>query len=190
MGLQMSEKETLYQRRQMFDNMKTHGIKATIYSIQDKYIDAYDFYNDIINKDMSYDDKIETYLTYEEVPQIKTLKSLGWYVETQEFPVIAYIPVLYMTQEGEPAAFKPKVDDLVTLVANPIDGDDASTREFLIKDFKGNGFPNVIYYTVKMVPYRSNDTEYQPPIRTEDIYRTPDEEDMPPLVSEEDDFYG
>ena len=37
MGLQMSEKETLYQRKQMYENMRVHGIKAQIDSIKDNY---------------------------------------------------------------------------------------------------------------------------------------------------------
>lgn len=154
MGLQMSEKETLYHRKQMFENMKVHGIKAQITSIGDNYEETYDFYNDIVDSDKSFDDKIDTWLTYDEVPSIKTLRSLGWYVETEQFPVIAFIPVLYLKRDGTPASFRPAVDDKVTLIANPIDGEYASKREFLIKDFKGNGFPNNIYYTVKLVPYR------------------------------------
>lgn len=153
MGLQISDKETLYQRRQMFDNMRIHGIKAQIESINDVHNDAYDFYNDIADPIMSFDDRIDTWLTYEEVPSIKTLKSLGWFIETEEFPVIAYIPVMYLKRNGEVASFKPSIDDKVILIANPIDTN-SSEREFLIKDFKGNGFPNTIYYTVKLVPMR------------------------------------
>ena len=156
MGLQLSEKETLYHRLQMYDNMRIHGISAQIHSIGNTYSETYDFYNDIEDEETSFDEVIDTYLTYEEVPTIKTLKSLGWYIETESFPVVAYIPVYYMTREGTPASFRPAVDDRVTLVSNPID-DNSSVREFLIKDFKGNGFPNVIYYTVKLVPYRTNE---------------------------------
>lgn len=154
MILQMSEKETLYQRKQMFENMRVHGIAAKIESIADNYNAAYDFYNDVVDEE-SFDASIDTYLTYEEVPSIKTLRSLGWYVETEDFPVIAYIPVMYVDREGEVASFKPAMDDRVTLVSNPIDSN-SSERKFLIKDFKGNGFPNTIYYTCKLVPFRSD----------------------------------
>lgn len=133
--------------------MKVHGIRAQIESIGDTYDDTYDFYNDIIHEETSFDNKIDTWITYEEVPSIKTLRSLGWYIETEDFPVIAYIPVLYVKRDGSLASFRPAVDDKVTLIANPIDKN-SSERSFLIKDFKGNGFPNTIYYTVKMVPYR------------------------------------
>lgn len=149
----MTEKETLYQRKQMYENMKVHGIKAQIESIGDNYSNTYDFYNDITHEENSFDDKIDTWLTYEEVPSIKTLRSLGWYIETEDFPVIAYIPVVYVKRDGSLATFRPAVDDKVTLVANPIDSN-SSERSFLIKDFKGHGFPNTIYYTVKMVPFR------------------------------------
>lgn len=157
MGLQMTGKETLYHRKQMYENMRVHGIKAVIESINDEYDSTYDFYNDISDDVSSFDNKIDTWLTYEEVPSIKTLRSLGWYIETEDFPVIAYIPVYYMKRDGKPASFRPAVDDKVTLVSNPID-DNSSTRIFLIKDFKGNGFPNTIYYTVKLVPYRVDES--------------------------------
>ena len=156
MSLQMSEKETLYHRKQMYENMRVHGISAQIESIGDKYEETYDFYNDIIDKHESFDHIIDTWITYQEVPSISTLRSLGWYIETEAFPVIAYIPVLYLQQDGTPASFRPAVDDKVILTANPID-DNSSRREFLIKDFKGNGFPNTIYYTVKLVPYRTSE---------------------------------
>ena len=81
------------------------------------------------------------------------MRSLGWYIETEDFPVIAYIPVLYVKRDGTLASFRPAVDDKVKLVSNPIDPN-SSERVFLIKDFKGNGFPNTIYYTVKLVPMR------------------------------------
>ena len=156
MSLQMSKKETLYHRKQMYENMRVHGISAQIESIGDKYEETYDFYTDIIDSKGSFDHLIDTWLTYQEVPSIGTLRSLGWYHESEEFPVIAYIPVLYLKKDGTPASFKPAVDDKVILIANPID-DNRSKREFLIKDFKGNGFPNTIYYTVKLVPYRTNE---------------------------------
>lgn len=155
--LQMSERETYYQRAQMFENMRVYGIPARIHSIGDIHSETYDFYNDIADPESSFDGDIETWLTYEEVPSIKTLRSLGWYIETEDFPVVAYIPVLYYTRDREIASFRPSVDDKVTLLSNPIDSN-SSEREFLIKDFKGNGFPNVIYYTVKLVPYRVDQT--------------------------------
>lgn len=158
MGLQMSTKETLYQRRQMYDTMRIHGIAARIKSIGDTYEETYDFYNDIVDEQQSFDNMINTWLTYEEVPSIKTLRSLGWYIETEDFPVIAYIPVLYLERDGTPASFRPAVDDEVILTANPIDKN-SSERKFLIKDFKGNGFPNTIYYTVKLVPMRVNSND-------------------------------
>lgn len=154
MGLQMSSKETMYHRKQMYENMRVHGIKAQIDSIGDIHSDTYDFYGDIKDEN-SFDDSIETWLTYEETPSIKTLRSLGWYIETEDFPVIAYIPAMYFTRDNRISSFRPAVDDKVTLVANPID-DNSSIREFLIKDFKGNGFPNTIYYTCKLVPYRKD----------------------------------
>ena len=63
MGLQMSERETLYHRKQMYENMKVNGIKAQIDSIKDTYEDTYDFYNDIIHEENSFDNRIDTWIT-------------------------------------------------------------------------------------------------------------------------------
>lgn len=150
--LLFNKKETLYQRKQFAENMKVHGIPATIQKIHTSHETAYDFYNDVDEED-SFEDEIQTNLTYEEVPSIKTLKSLGWYIENESFPVIAYIPVTYWrAKEKDDLTYYPEVDDKVIIQANPIDMRNNSERQFLIKDFKGNGFPNTIYYTCKMVP--------------------------------------
>lgn len=155
MGLQISREELMYHRKNFYETQVVKGCKCTIYSIHDDHEEAYDFYNDIKDTENSYDDSIETYLTYEEAPQIKTLKSLGWYVESEALPVLAYIPFIYQDTFGGYANFSPSIDDRVSIRVNPYD-DISSTRDFLIKDFKSNGFPSVIYYTCKLVPYRSN----------------------------------
>ena len=154
MGLQLSDREVLYHRKQMYENTLVHGIPATIESIVDKYEDSHDFYNDINDNHQSFDDKIDTYINLDEFPSISTLRSLGWYIENDDNPIIADIPVMYINREGVVATFKPSVDDKVSFLANPIDKG-TEKREFLMKDFKGHGFPNVIWYTVKLVPYRT-----------------------------------
>ena len=58
MGLQMSISETLYQRKQMYENMKVHGIKAQIESIGNNYEATYDFYNDIEDSQSSFWDAV------------------------------------------------------------------------------------------------------------------------------------
>lgn len=153
MSFQFSKKELYYQRRNFAETLRYHGAPCKIYSIADTHDDAYDFYHDIKDDKISFDDVINTYVTYEELPAIKTLKSLGWYVDDEEFPAVAYIPVLYQDKYGKYANFKPNIDDKIEITVNPYD-ENPSTRHFLLKDFKGFGFPSVIYYTCKLVPYR------------------------------------
>ena len=158
MGLQLTKKETLYHRKNFYETMKVHGIRCKIYSIADSKDLAYDFYNDIRETETSYDNFIDTHITYEEHPQIKTLKSLGWYSDTNQVTPIAYIPVLYMDDKGDLAEFTPSIDDKITIESNIWD-ENKSYNEFLIKEFVGNGFPNTIYYTCKLVPYYKNKSD-------------------------------
>lgn len=154
--LQISEKELMYHRKNFYETMKVHGIPCRISSISSSSV-AYDFYQDIESTENSYKDAIDTLITYEELPTIKTLKSLGWYIEDAEFPAIAYIPVYYKDKFGKDASFSPSIDDRIDVIVNPYDRTSIrSERSFLLKDFKGNGFPSTIYYTCKMVPYRED----------------------------------
>lgn len=152
MTLQISQRELFYHRKNFYDTMRDHGIPCKVYSICKCQTVAYDLYNDIDSKRDSYDSHIETRITYEEFPTIKTLKSLGWYVDSESSPAIGYIPVLYQDKYGEFANFEPSIDDRIEVRVNPHDRN-SSVRSFLIKDFVGNGFPSVVYYTVKLVPY-------------------------------------
>lgn len=153
MSLQMIKGELYYQRKNFYETLRVYGKPCKIHSIHNNEEVAYDFYNDIRDTETSYDGTIESMINYEEVPTIKTLKSLGWYVEDSELPVLGYLPVFYKNRKDEFAIFSPSVDDKVTICVNPYD-ENPSERDFLIKDFKGNGFPSAIYYTCKLVPYR------------------------------------
>lgn len=153
MVYQINPKELSYHRNNFYENLKVHGIPCKIYSIHDIHSEAYDFYHDIVDESTSFDNSINSYITYEEVPTIKTLKSLGWYVESEALPIVAYIPVIYEDRDGVTATFSPSIDDKIVLRSNPFDTN-TSERAFLLKDFKGNGFPSAIYYTCKLVPYR------------------------------------
>lgn len=158
MALQVSHDEMNYQRKQFYETMMNHGTPCKIFSISDYHEDAYDFYNDLEDRRDSFDECIETFMTFEELPTIKTLKSLGWYIDGDRLPAIAYIPVMYMDKKCKVANFLPSVDDKVVFRSNPYD-DNSSVREFLLKDFVGNGWPSVIYYTAKLVPLYSDTPE-------------------------------
>lgn len=156
MALQVSRDELFYHRQNFYETMRVHGIPCRIHSINDTHESAYDFYNDIKDEELSFDDFIDTYMTYETLPTIKTLKSLGWYVENDNLPAVGYIPVLYKDKKERFAEFSPNLDDKVILTSNPYDKN-SSERAFLIKEFIGNGFPSVVYYTCKLVPCRKDD---------------------------------
>lgn len=154
MGLQMTPREVAYHRKQFWESLDVHGIPCKIYSIGESYEDSYDFYGDV--NDKTPESKfISTRITYDTLPSIKTLRSLGWYIDGEEFPAVAHIPVLYKDTERNFAEFFPKLDDEVVVISNPIDPN-SSERHFLLKDFKGQGFPNVIYYICKLVPKRED----------------------------------
>lgn len=150
--LQITVKELLYHRKNFYETQKVHGIPCVIKSIGDNKEDTHDFYGDV-NDETTYNKQISSFLTYDGAPTIRTLKSLGMYVEKEDPPVLAFIPVFYLDENELPAEFLPKVDDIVEIIVNPIDTQ-RSTRKYLIKSFEGKGFPSVIYYVCKIVPHR------------------------------------
>lgn len=157
MILQVTPKELLYHRKNFYETLAVHGIPCTISSIGESREETHDFYGDI-RVDVAHTVSIQSRITYDETPTIHTLKSLGMYVDDEDPPLLANIPVYYEDLSKAPAEFVPKVDDLVTIVINPIDTN-SSTRKFLIKEFVGKGFPNVVYYICKLVPYRTDEVE-------------------------------
>lgn len=145
-------KEVEYQRANFQETLKVHGILSKLYPINREGGDnTYDFYNDIKNENNTYGDPITIKIVFEEVPQINTLRNLGWYVKDESLPHLAYVPVDYIDSYGERILVTPIVDDKIELTDNPID-DSRSKREYLIKDFKSQGYPNTIYYICKLVP--------------------------------------
>ena len=151
-----SAKEVKYQRTAMYEAMRVQGNPARVYSLHSDNSVAYDMYDDIVDKEKSYAGHVDTWITFEEDPHMKTLKSLGWYIDSEEMPIVAYMPYLYADRQGRYSSYLPQIDDRVELDANPYDGDRSCKRCFLIKEFKGNGFPSTIYYTIKLVPYRED----------------------------------
>lgn len=159
MNYRPTDKEVSYQRKQFYESLRLQGIPATIYSIK-PCVDSHDFYGDIDERSRPYEEGFNTLITYDVLPTIKTLRSLGWYNENEDLPIIAHIPMVYEdTENGNLTEFKPKIDDKIKLVSNPNDPEDADTRMYLIKKLKGVGFPSVIYYIANVVPYRRNRDE-------------------------------
>lgn len=150
--LQITAKELLYHRQNFYETQRVHGIPCIIRSIGANKEDTHDFYGDV-NDTTTYQDEIATYMTYDEAPTIRTLKSLGMFVDKDDPPILGFIPVYYQDAEGNPATFLPKVDDLIEINVSTIDHN-PSTRKYLIKYFEGKGFPNVIYYVCNIVPHR------------------------------------
>lgn len=146
------DKEVEYMRDQFQETLRVHGIPSKLYPVNREGGDTvYDFYNDIKSENTTYKDPINIKIVFQEVPQINTLRNLGWYVKDESLPHLAYVPTEYIDKYGEKSLVTPIVDDKIELADNPID-DMRSTREYLIKDFKSQGYPNTIYYICKLVP--------------------------------------
>lgn len=158
--LLFTDREAEYQRAQFDETLKLHGINAYICPVKrTRGDDVYDFYNDIKSERMSFDKPIKVNLVFQEVPQMRTLKSLGWYIDDDNLPYLAYLPVRYISEYGQKELLTPTVDDKVVIIENTVDGN-RSYREYLIKDFRSQGFPNTIYHVCKLVPHRS-DTPFE-----------------------------
>lgn len=156
-----SDKEIRYQRLQFQETLNVHGIGVEYYPSKRKNPeDIFDFYNDIRDHDVAYKDKFNIRILFESVPSVRTLRNLGWYIEDEELPYIAYIPTEYIdTDEETETVVKvlPVVDDKITLIDNTTDFNPTrSERNYLIKDMVSQGYPNTIYYIAKLVPeYKS-----------------------------------
>jgi hypothetical protein len=132
-----------YHRKNFMESLKLYGVDSTYKSITSNQSESYDLYDDIeVSKNATYSDGIPVKVTFEEVPTVKTLKNLGWYTKGDEnIPILAHVPVKY-----EGTEFSPKKDDMLVIAA-----DGYPSKKFLIKDFRGQGFPNVIYWVCKLV---------------------------------------
>lgn len=155
-----TEREVRYQREQFYESLRVQGIPAILYSIKPGE-DSFDFYGDVDERAQPYRKGFKTLITYDVLPTIKTLRSLGWYHEQEDLPIIAHIPLLYENAETkELTEFRPKIDDMIELESNPYDtGEENDTRQYQIKKLKGVGFPSTIYYIANVVPYRRNFSE-------------------------------
>jgi hypothetical protein len=154
--LLFTNQEAEYQRKQFDETLMVHGIDAYICPVKRTGGDeVYDFYNDIQSDRLSFGKPIKVKIVFQEVPQMRTLKALGWFVNDENLPYLAYLPVKYISEYGQKELLTPIVDDKIAIIENTVDGN-RSVREYLIKDFKSQGFPNTIYHVCKLVPYRSN----------------------------------
>lgn len=136
--------EVDYLRKNFMETLKLYGVQAKYHPITSSTETAYDLYDDVqVESTGTYGEPLDVFVTFEEVPNIKTLKALGWYIKSDEnLPMLAHVPLTY---EGSPV--KVKKDDIIEIVGN----DYVKSRKFLIKDFRGHGFPNVVYWVCKLV---------------------------------------
>lgn len=126
------------------ETLRLYGIPAKYYQIATATSEAYDLYDDVKVKELgTYAEPIDIRVTFEISPSIKTLKSLGWYIKGEEnLPIVAYVPLQY-----EGTIMKVGKDDIIEIVGNGYE----KSRKFQIKDFKGQGFPNVVYWACNLV---------------------------------------
>ena len=165
-NLRHSPREIRYQREQFYESLQVQGIPCLISSIKDPDT-SHDFYGDVVETGAPFETAFDTKITFETTPTVYTLKSLGWYQDnSQGLPIIAHIPVLYEktviidgVSTRQLTEFTPSIDDKILLTSNPEDTlVDPDTQEYLIKELQGSGFPSVIYYIAKVVPYRRSST--------------------------------
>ena len=153
--MRMSALELAYQRQQFYESQSLNGVLCTVYTIGGTHEETHDFYGDVSDDIISYSNKFSTYITFDTHPTIKTLKSLGWYIDNTTLPILAYIPVIY----GDALShnqYTPQIDDRITLPSNCNLYHDVIRDEesFLIKKMVGQGYPDVVYYVANLVPYR------------------------------------
>lgn len=152
-----TSKEIKYQRKQFQETLDVQGVQVRLYPIKRvEGEDVYDFYNDVREQDLSYDDPIDIRILFEEVPQMRTLKSLGWFIDDNHLPYIAYIPTEYLDMESKEHILVPAVDDKIMLLDSTVEGI-RSVRSYRIKDMRSMGYPDTIYHVAKLAPVREND---------------------------------
>jgi len=153
--MRMSAVELAYQRQQFYESQSLNGVLCMVHTIGGTHEETHDFYGDVSDEITSYSNKFATYITFDTHPTIKTLKSLGWYIDNTTLPVLAYIPVIYGDALNR-KQYTPQIDDRIVLPADcnlyhDIIRDEES---FLIKKMVGQGYPDVVYYVANLVPYR------------------------------------
>lgn len=154
--LRLSDKELSYQRKSFYESQRLNGVACTINPVIKSHEDSHDFYGDV-NPETAYNVGVATYVTFDTNPSVQTLKSLGWYVDNDSMPILAYIPVYY--EDGlKVSQYTPSVDDKISLPVNStLTGDVLHDVEsFLVKKLVGQGYPDVIYYVVNLVPMRTD----------------------------------
>lgn len=156
--LRMSASELMYQRRNFYEVQRLNGVCCSIHTIKktNENEEVYDIYNDIQRDENAYDNSFMTYMTFDTTPTIKTLKSLGWYIDNDTLPVIAYIPLIYQNKDGQILSYNPSIDDKIVLPSNHTLSSDilADEESFLIKKLVGQGYPDTVYYVANLVHHR------------------------------------
>jgi len=156
--LMYSPSELLYQRQNFYESQRLNGVYCRIETIKktNENEEVYDLYNDIQKDEDAYDYSFRTYITFDTTPTIKTLKSLGWYIDNDTLPVIAYIPLIYIDDTETIQEYAPSIDDKIILPSNKTLGNDILSDEesFIIKKLVGRGYPDTTYYVANLVHHR------------------------------------
>lgn len=143
MSLLPGSKEVEYHRKNFLESLKLYGVPAKYIALSESPTVTHDLYDDIeVQNPGTYKVPVDVFVTFEENPTAKTLKGLGWYTKGDEnIPILAHVPIVY---EGQ--SFAPEKDDVLEIGVNGY-----APKKFLIKDFRGMGHPNVIYWVCKLV---------------------------------------
>lgn len=83
--------EKRYYTLNLIESAVAHGSEVVINTVKKKELTA------LSSEEFTYnDDNLDTYIIFDERPKINLLKTLGWFREDGEAPILAYIPTHFL----------------------------------------------------------------------------------------------
>lgn len=126
-------------RTMALDYFKMHGIEGVLYEIE---TETQNVYTDDTNV---YKEGKELPIIFQQFPDIKTLKKLGWYNQDRvDLPWIMYIPFYY--PDGEKTDVR-----LNVLLEFASEEPSVEARRFKVEKVAGKGF-SALYWVVNVIP--------------------------------------
>lgn len=137
--LRPNSQETLMKRNMALEYFKLHGIDADFYAIS---IEQNNLYGD---DEHAYDEPKTIPVIFQQFPDIRTLKKLGWYTgDTEALPIIMYIP--FYDKDGEEVKVRDNAKLRLSVEVPSVD-----TNTFKIKKVAGKSF-STMYWVVNVTP--------------------------------------
>lgn len=131
--------EVNLKRSMALEYFNMHGIDSQFYAISVEQSNLYDDDNHI------YEEPVNIPVIFQQFPDIRTLKKLGWFVgDTEDLPILMYIP--FYDLEGNEIAVKDNVK-----ISLPIEVPSLDTKTFKVKKIASKSF-SALYWVVNIVP--------------------------------------